>query len=229
MSEADRIAAEYARRSREVDQGRYAPTAPAQLLLRQSRERAVLGLLRSAGMLPLAGRRVLDVGCGAGQWLADFETWGADRELLAGIDLLPERIDGARARLPQADLRRGDASTLPWEPGRFDVVLQSTVFSSILDPGMRAAVAAEMARVLAPSGVLLWNDFFADNPRNRAVRGVRRGELASLFPGFSLRLRRVTLAPPLARIVAPRSLLLATLLEELRVFDTHYVGVLRRR
>jgi SAM-dependent methyltransferase len=211
-----------------VPPDRYAASAPAQMLYRQTRERAVLGLLRRAGMLPLTERRVLDVGCGVGQWLADFETWGARRELLAGIDLLPDRVAAARARLAGADLRCGDASSLPWDSGCFDIAVQSTVFSSILDDEMKAAVAAEMARVLAPAGVVVWHDFFVDNPRNRAVRGIGRRELQSLFPGFDLRLRRVTLAPPLARLIAPRSAPVALLLEELRILDTHYVGLLRR-
>jgi hypothetical protein len=106
-------------------------------------------------------------------------------------------------------------------------VVQSTVFSSILDAAMRAAVAAEMARVLAPGGVILWNDFFVDNPRNRAVRGIRRREVAALFPGMDVELRRVTLAAPIARAVAPRSQLAASALEALRVLDTHYLGVIR--
>jgi ubiquinone/menaquinone biosynthesis C-methylase UbiE len=188
-----------------------------------------VGLLRSAGKLPLAGRRILDVGCGAGQGLADCETWGASRELLAGIDLLPDRVSAAAARLPGADLRVGDASALPWDAGVFDIVAQSTMFSSILDPSMKATVAREMARVLAPGGAIAWYDFFADNPGNRAVRGIGRRELASLFPGFELRLRRVTLAPPLARRIAPRAPLLALLAEELRVLNTHYVGLLLPR
>jgi SAM-dependent methyltransferase len=229
VAEAERIAAEYARRGTSIPPDRYSPATPAQLLLRQSRERAVLAALRRAGMLPLAGRRILDVGCGAGQWLADFETWGADRGGLAGIDLLDDRIEAARTRLAGgADVRVGDASRLPWPSGHFDVVLQSTVFSSILDPAMRTAVAGEMARVLAPGGVIVWNDFFVDNPGNRAVRGVRRREVAALFPGFRVDLRRVTLAAPLARAIAPRSQLAAIALEALRVLDTHYLGVLRR-
>jgi SAM-dependent methyltransferase len=195
---------------------------------RQSRERALLGLLRAAGRLPLSGQRILDVGCGVGQWLADFETWGARRELLAGIDLLPDRVDAARARLAGADVRCGDASSLPWDSGAFDIAVQSTVFSSILDDRMKAAVAAEMARVVAPAGVIVWHDFFVDNPRNRAVRGIRRRELQSLFPGFQLRLRRVTLAPPLARLIAPRSARAALVLEDVRLLNTHYLGLLRR-
>jgi len=188
-----------------------------------------VGLLRSAGLLPLAGRRILDVGCGVGQGLADFETWGARRGSLAGIDLLPDRVATASARLAGADLRVGDASSLPWEPGSFDIVFQATMFSSILEPAMKRAVAAEMTRVLARGGAIAWHDFFVDNPRNPAVRGIGRSELASLFPSFDLRLRRVTLAPPLARRLAPRAPLVALVAEELRVLNTHYAALLLSR
>lgn len=229
MAEADRIAAEYARRDASIPAARYSAALPAPLVLRQSRERAVLAALRRTGMVPLTGREILDVGCGGGQWLADFETWGADRTRLAGIDLIHARIESARARLtPGADLRQGDASELPWPDGRFDIVLQSMLFSSVLADAMRRAIAGQMMRVLAPGGAIVWNDFFVDNPRNPAVRGVRRAEIARLFPSFRVERRRITLAAPVARAVAPRSELAAIALEALRVLNTHYLCVLTR-
>lgn len=230
MAEADRIVAEFARRDASIALDRYSPADPTQLFLRQSRERAVLGALRRAGRVPLRGQRILDIGCGSGQWLADFETWGASRTLLAGIDLVPDRLGAARARLtPGADLREGDARQLPWASGQFDIVLQSTVFSSILDPAMRDDVAGEMARVLAADGLVLWNDFIIRSPGNRAAQGMPRSEIARLFPGFAIELRRITLAPPIARLIAPASQLAASALEAVRLLNTHYLGVLRRR
>ncbi len=153
-----------------------------------------------------------------------LERFGARREALAGIDLDPGRAAACAARFPGADIRAGDASHLPWESGSFDVVFQSTVFSSILDPAMRRDVAGEMLRVLAPGGAIFWYDFFMDNPANPNVKGVRRREIATLFPGCRVDLRRATLAPPLARRVVPVSWTLAAVLESLRVFDTHYLG-----
>jgi hypothetical protein len=84
-----------------------------------------------------------------------------------------------------------------------------------------------MLRVLAAGGAILWYDFFVDNPANPNVRGVRRREVEALFPGCRAELRRATLAPPLARRVVPVSWTLGTVLESLRVFDTHYLGVIR--
>jgi ubiquinone/menaquinone biosynthesis C-methylase UbiE len=228
VGESDRILAEYARRETELPAELYAPTNPAQLFIQQSIERALPRMLRESGVLPLAGRRVLDVGCGYGSWLADLETLGAERERLAGIDLFAERVEQARARLPGADIRQGDAAELPFEKASFDLVLQSMMFSSILDPSVQRRAAAEMSRVLAPGGVILWYDFFVDNPRNPNVRGVSRRELQELFPGFSVRWRRVTLAPPLARALVPRLRPLASALQALRVLNTHAMATLSR-
>jgi ubiquinone/menaquinone biosynthesis C-methylase UbiE len=218
LSEADRILEELRRREREVPADFYSLDRPANRFLRHSQERA----LRTIGSL--SGKRVLEVGCGSGNWLEMLE--GAAS--LAGIDLDPGRAARAAARFPGADIRAGDASRLPWQSGSFDIVLQSTVFSSILDAEMRRAVASEMLRVLAPGGAILWYDFFVDNPSNPHVRGVRRREIEALFPGCRISLRRATLAPPIARRIVPVSWKLAALLESLRVLDTHWFGVIRR-
>jgi ubiquinone/menaquinone biosynthesis C-methylase UbiE len=130
--------------------------------------------------------------------------------------------------VPGADIRHGDASELPWEDGRFDIVLQSMMFSSILDRAMRERAARELARVLRPDGLVLWYDFFTSSPRNRGARGVGRRELEQLFPGFEVRWRRVTLAPPLIRLLAHRARPVASALQALRVLDTHALAVLSR-
>jgi ubiquinone/menaquinone biosynthesis C-methylase UbiE len=240
VSEAERIRQEYRRRARAIPADRYALTRPENLFQVGQRERRALAALRRADVLPLEGKAVLEVGCGSGGWLTTFEAWGVSRADLAGIDLDETRLARARRRLCAyrdeqgallaggADLRLGDAAALPWDDGSFDVVLQSTVFSSVLDAGMRRAVAAEMLRVLKPHGIVLWYDFYYNNPSNPNVRGVGRKEIAALFPRCDIRLRRVTLAPPLARRVVPRTWLGAALLEALTVFNTHYLGVVRK-
>jgi ubiquinone/menaquinone biosynthesis C-methylase UbiE len=213
LSEPDRLLSDYARRDAEVPPERYAPANPAHLFIRHGIERALIEMLGRAGALPLSERRVLDVGCGGGQWLADLETFGASRERLAGLDLVPER----------------DAASLPWDDGSFDLVVQSMMFSSILDARVRERAAAEMARVLGGGGAVLWYDFFVAKPGNPGVRGVGKAEVRRLFPGFEMRWRRVTLAPPVVRLLVPRLRPLASALQALRVLDTHAMAVLKRR
>ncbi|MCB1056471.1 MAG: class I SAM-dependent methyltransferase [Acidobacteria bacterium] len=219
--ELERIRTEYERRRREIPEDFYALHKRANLFLRHGQERALRDGLDRAGWLPLGERRVLEVGCGEGAWLGIFERLGAVPEALAGIELDPERAAVCRQKHPAATIEVGDAGQLPWPDASFDLVFQSTLFTSILDAGTRQRVAAEMLRVLRPGGLLVWYDFAFDNPRNPNVRGVGAGELRRLFPGCSWTLRRVTLAPPLARRLVPRSWTLATLLEGLRLFNTH--------
>ena len=225
--EQARILAEYERRERTLPPDFYACYHPANLFIRQAEEAAVLQSLHQSGLAPLQPYRLLDVGCGIGEWLGVFQKFGAQVSNLAGIELGEARLLEAKKIYPDADLRVGNATRLPWPNESFDVVFQATVFTSILDSPMKEAVAAEMRRVLKPSGVILWLDFQYNNPRNSQVKGIGAREIRRLFPGCQVTTRRIVLAPPLARRVVPWSWKLATLLELLNVFNTHLIAVIR--
>ena len=193
----DAMAARYARRGAP---DRYNILRPEVWQSVQERQRAMLGYFTRAGWTGLADKRVVEVGCGAGGNLLELLRLGGMPEHLTGIELLPERAAHARQVLPAA-LRviEGDASLAPIDAGSQHLVLQSTVFSSLLDGATRTALAAAMWRWLAPGGAVLWYDLRVDNPRNRDVRGMPLERVRALFPGARIAARRVTLAPPLAR------------------------------
>lgn len=54
------------------------------------------------------------------------------------------------------DFRCGNAENLPYEDESFDIVMQFTVFTSILDSEMKQNIAREMLRVIKPDGIILW-------------------------------------------------------------------------
>jgi ubiquinone/menaquinone biosynthesis C-methylase UbiE len=224
-----RITAEYERRAREIPGDFYSLGRPGNLLLHQQTVRSCIQALHRANLYPLHGRRVLDVGCGVGTWLLEFAQWGADPEKLAGIDLMPARLQTARERMPQADLRGGSASDLPWEDESFDLVSQMIVFSTFADPALKRTAAREMLRVLKPGGAILWVDMRVDNPANREVRGLRKAEIRELFPDCSLRLAPALLAPPISRWIAGRAWALGELLHTLPFLRTHYTGLIVKR
>ena len=225
-AEEARIRAAYARRE-EAD-ARYSWFSPGYQFMVQQRERRLLALLRRYGFPALESKTILEVGCGTGQWLRDFIKWGARPENVTGIDLLADRVSRARRLCPPAvRIERASAAELPFSDGTFDLVLQSTVFTSILDPDLKRRVAAEMIRVVKTNGFILWYDYHVNNPWNHDVRGVKKREIYTLFPGCSIDLQRITLAPPVARWIAPRSWLLAYLLERVPLLCTHYLGVIR--
>jgi len=223
-----RLRREYARRERsESVRGRYSLFSTAGLFIRQQRQRALVALLRRQGIRDLSGLSILEIGCGDGGVLLEFVELGARPEHCGGVDVLSERIDRARRLLPSAGLVVADAQSLPQESARADIVLQFTAFSSILDDGVRAKMAGEMLRVMAPGGLIVWYDFWL-NPTNRQTRGVRLREIRGLFPGCRYDVRRVTLAPPLARAIAPLSWTAACLVEACGCFNSHLLVGIRR-
>ncbi len=221
-----RLKEEYARREA-VSVGEtnfsYSLFNPANLFMLQSRQRACLDLLRP--FAPLNRRDILDVGCGAGGVLQELLAAGAHPARLHGTDLLPYRLEQARDRL-LPNLAAADGQHLPYADGSFDLALQFTVFSSILDPAIRSAMAREIARVVRPGGALLWYDFWW-NPTNPHTRGIRLAETRALFPASRIISRRITLAPPLVRILVGKlhAWLLASFLERISLFNTHHLAL----
>jgi ubiquinone/menaquinone biosynthesis C-methylase UbiE len=226
-SEEARIRAAYARRQ-SADR-RYSFFNRGNLFAIQSRERKVLSLLQAHGVAQFESKKILEIGCGSGFWIREFIKWGARPENIYGLDLLDNRIGEARRLCPETvNLKCGSAAALDFPDTVFDIVLQSTVFTSILDNRLRQQIAAEMQRVLKPDGLILWYDFCVDNPWNPDVRGVNKKEILQLFSGCHVELRRVTLAPPLCRRIAPYSWTACHLLEKIPVLRTHYLGVIRK-
>ena len=227
--EESRITEAYARRRTALPQGRGNRLGLANLLTLHERERQTISLLEANGCIPLATKRILEVGCGSGYWLRDFVRWGAQPKNLFGIDLLPQRIaDAARLCPPDVTLQCGSAANLPYPDASFDLVVQSTVFTSVLDAGLKQRIADEMLRVLKPEGLILWYDFRMNNPRNPDVQGVGRREIHRLFPGCRIQLRSITLAPPICRKLAPVSRLACEVLCWIPLLRTHYLGLIRK-
>lgn len=202
--EGDAVAERYARRAADGRlAGLYDPLRPEVLLARQERERALVSMLRRHAPRPLPELDVLEIGCGHGDSLLELLRLGADPARLVGSELLPARADAARRRLPAClAVLAGDAMALPFEPSSFDLVLQVTVFTSLLDDDFQHRLARRMWHWLRPGGAIVWYDFAVDNPRNRDVRGVPMSRVRTLFPQATIEARRVTLAPPIGRRAA---------------------------
>lgn len=200
--ETQALAERYARRE---GADRYSILRPDVWQLLQERQRALLRGFKRRGLTDLSALRLTEVGCGSGGNLLDLLRLGFAPEHLQGIELLAERHAVARHVLPPATrLWLADATSpaqAPIEPGSQHLVLQATVFSSLLDDAFQQRLADTMWRWLRPGGAVIWYDFTMNNPRNRDVRGVPLARLRALFPQARVQSERITLAPPLARLV----------------------------
>ena len=191
----------YSRRSSQ--DARYSAFNPAALYSQQERQRVMLHLLAGSGLTGLGSVDLVEVGSGDGANLLEWLRFGCSPQRLRGVELLPERHAAARSRLPASvRLTLGDAVTAEIEESSCDVVLASTVFSSLLDDDFQCRLARAMWRWLRPGGGVLWYDFTVDNPRNSDVRGVPPSRVRALFPQGRMNAKRVTLAPPISRRVA---------------------------
>ncbi len=166
------------------------------------KQRALLRLLGKRFGTDLSQLNFLEVGCGHGNNLRLMIHWGFNPQRVIGNELLPERLEHTRQRIPAGcRLIAGDALKMDIADHSQDVAMASTVFSSILDAEFRARLAARMWDWVRPGGGILWYDFTVNNPRNPDVRKVSYRELRQLFPSAEVSASRITLAPPLARLV----------------------------
>jgi len=225
--EVDRIRSAYARRA---SSSLYSLWEPAYLLAVQERERKLLELLSMFGFATFVQTaRILEIGCGSGFWLREFVRWGAQPENIFGIDLLPERVATAKRLCPAGvTIKCQSASNLQGLPAPFDLILQSTVFTSILSREMKMQVASEMLSALDNKGAILWYDFHMNNPTNADVRGIKRNEIEELFRGCSVHLQKITLAPPIGRSLARVSPKLYGLASAIKPLCSHYLAIIRK-
>jgi SAM-dependent methyltransferase len=96
------------------------------------------------------GERVLDLGCGAGRFVAALQAAGAEA---IGVELAEAALERARRVAPGADLRRVEPDgSLPLAHGEVDLVWCSEVLEHVVDT---TGLLTEVRRVLRPGGRLL--------------------------------------------------------------------------
>jgi ubiquinone/menaquinone biosynthesis C-methylase UbiE len=224
-----RIRRVYEERSQTIPAERYSSQNQGNIFIRQELERHLLSALHRFACGPLSAQKILDVGCGAGFWLRKFIKWGATPKNVFGIDLMGDQVAEAGQRLPiGTTLRVESATKMSFADESFDLLLQFTVFSSVLHFPTRIKMAREMSRVLKPGGHIVWYDFFVNNPWNPNVRGVGRREIRALFPGYRGSFRRITVAPPLIRRMGSLVPAVYPILASLTICFTHYLAILEK-
>jgi SAM-dependent methyltransferase len=155
----------------------------------------------------LAGRKIgraLEAGCGTG-----YLSWRLQRERRWPVVPMDISADGLRyARQTGVErLVQGDATSIPFANGAFDLVLSIDVLAQLLR-GTETAAAREMARVLVPGGLIVMRTSALDILRSRHSEFIyerqrfTRRRLVELFRSAGFRVVRCTYANSLLMPVA---------------------------
>jgi SAM-dependent methyltransferase len=170
--------------------------------------------------------KLLEIGAGMGGNLFFFKRIGFLWENLYVNELLPDRIEVLKETFPKVTIYQGDASEIE-SNGEilFDVVFQSTVFTSLLDYDFKVKLANKMWTLVKPGGIVLWYDFMFNNPKNQDVRGIKKAEIINLFPKADrIVFQKVTLAPPIGRKVKK----LYSLINTIPFLRTHIIAEIEK-
>jgi SAM-dependent methyltransferase len=97
-------------------------------------------------LLPAAGRRTLDLGCGEGRVARDLAACG---HRVVGVDAVAMMVARAREADPGGEYVVADAAALPFDDESFDLAV---AFNSLMDIRNMPGAVREVARILRPHG-----------------------------------------------------------------------------
>lgn len=201
---------------------------PGPLYMMQRKEQETLKLLKKLGISEFSEKSLLEVGCGNGSWISRWTNLGIPLSSLYGIDIMEQYVETSKTLTSfPSNMKVSSVTDLSFTDEFFDIISQSTVFTSILDPQARKEAATELLRVLKKGGSIFWYDFRYPSP-NPNVRKIDKKELMDLFPNCEIHLTSLTLLPPLVRKLAPFSFTLCRLLEKIPFLRSHYLAIIKK-
>ncbi|MDP3131085.1 MAG: class I SAM-dependent methyltransferase [Bacillota bacterium] len=106
--------------------------------------------------------RILDVGCGVGNFLFILKEVMTDYDAVVGIDQSENALVMARKNFaddPRIRFERMEATSMTFPDAAFDIVVLSNTLHHLADP---LPVFREMERVLKNDGILLVNEMVSD-------------------------------------------------------------------
>ena len=115
---------------------------------------------------PLAGKRILDIGCGTGTLAQRLAEDGA---AVTGIDPGEAALAKARAAVPGARFEAASADALPFPAASFDGAVLFNALHHVPDP---ASALAEAIRILAPGSLLVVVEPLAEGSFFEALRPI---------------------------------------------------------
>ena len=170
---------------------------------------------------------ILDFGCGEGFIMDQLVRWGAAQDQIIGVDISEKRIKKAKSRFESLKFLQIN-DKIPFSDDKFNIIVISTVFSSIIGNSNRLFWAKEIDRVLKKGGAIIFYDMKVNNPFNFNTKKISKKELKLLFSNYSIKTKSLTVLPQLSRTISLISPKIYPLLSKLSFLHTHYISELTR-
>ncbi|MEK7434440.1 MAG: class I SAM-dependent methyltransferase [Cyanobacteriota bacterium] len=207
----------------------YSPLNPSNYYILSSREKMLNHFLNKYYQRTLPTIKIIDIGFGNGFDIFNLVKYGATVRNIYGTEIIKERYEKVKYALTDTNLRMVENFILPYPNGLFDLVIQSTVLSSIQHEESRKKLASEMLRLLKKGGKVFSYDMRYPNPFNKDTLAIDKKELKNLFEGGKfLDIKATTFNPVLTRKIAPSSILLCQMLEKFPFLSSHYYSVIEK-
>ena len=197
MSEVEKIKERYEWRKKFL----LSPSKREQLLNKNiiSEREKIYSLILHEKFEDLSSLKIMEIGAGTGSNLSFFKNAGIKDKNIYANELLEDRIEGLRSNHPSINIFPGNALDLNFK-NEFDIVFQSTVFTSILDLSFRQQLAEKMREMTKSGGIILWYDFTFSNPFQSYIKPVTKKDVRLLFcHNNKVKFYNVTLYPPIGK------------------------------
>lgn len=149
---------------------------------------------------------VLNVGCGNGADNFQLLRLHYKIENICGIDINDERLSVAQHIFPNSTCEIGDASKMRYADNYFDIVFESTMFSTLSNDNLCNTIASEMIRVCKPNAHIVLVDWKIPKPNNPSYNALTKKKLFKFFKvGLETDLiytTRGALIPPIGRFLS---------------------------
>ena len=152
---------------------------PHRYMAHQEKEREFLKILSRFDFAAIQSKTLLEIGAGFGANILQFLRWDFLPENMTANDCMPDRCAHARKILPTSiSVIERNALDLDLPENSFDIILASTVFTSILDREFQQRLAIKIWSLVKPGGAVLW---YATIPITRTSRECHAGACWSFF------------------------------------------------
>jgi len=166
------------------------------------RERCYTKLLYKHFDQDLSNISFLEVGAGFGNNLHFFLKSGLSPTQITANELIEKRLNVINQIFPNITIIPGNALEINSNIKKYDLILVSTVFTSILDDEYKKILAEKILSLLNEKGMIIFYDFIFNNPMNRDVKGIKIKEVKKLFnQAGKIKIKKVTIAPPVGRVL----------------------------